>query len=197
MKIDNLKLNFLDNYYMFYDWLENDVIEKNSHVMLYKVSSKVINDFINYKIQLNDIKLINKTKILLFSDGFSYIALEFDNKGKSVYKSSLLLEDELKLNHKVDNLQYTKVNYSRLSNELSSNDLRINDEIRKTITVEIRNLEQNKNIDKLSYLYYEWFNKKENNFDKMIKSMYKKINLPLTDKEKSLYDIIKKSYKLV
>ena len=69
MKVDNLKLNFLDSYYMFYDWLESDVIEKYGSVVLYKVSAKTISDFINYKVKILDSRLIKQSKVLLFSDG--------------------------------------------------------------------------------------------------------------------------------
>ena len=197
MKVDNLKLNFLDSYYMFYDWLESDVIEKYGSVVLYKVSAKTISDFINYKVKILDSRLIKQSKVLLFSDGYSFIALEFDKNGSSLYKSSLLLEDELKLDKTLDNLKFIKINYEKIIKDNNCTDLRINEEIRKTIKIELKCLKESNDGDKLSYLYYEWFNKTESSMEKMLEIMYKKIEMPLTLKEKNIYDLIKKSYKLV
>ncbi|MBE6148409.1 MAG: hypothetical protein E7167_02820 [Firmicutes bacterium] len=197
MKINKLKLNFLDSYYMFYDWLDTDEIESNLSLMVYKVSSKVVSDFISYNIKLNDLSILKDGNALLFTDSYTYIAIEFDKDGNSLYKSSLLLEDELRLNTKVDTLKNIKVNYEILSENQSNKDLRINEEIRKTIKVELNNLYHTKNEDKIKYLYYEWFQKAENDIEKMIKCMNKKIDMPLTILEKNIYDLIKKSYKLV
>jgi len=197
MKINKLKLNFLDSYYMFYDWLDTDEIESNLSLMVYKVSSKVVSDFISYNIKLNDLSILKDGNALLFTDSYTYIAIEFDKDGNSLYKSSLLLEDELRLNTKVDTLKNIKVNYEILSENQSNKDLRINEEIRKTIKVELNNLYHTKNEDKIKYLYYEWFQKAEKYIEKMIKCMNKKIDMPLTILEKNIYDLIKKSYKLV
>ncbi|MBE6155270.1 MAG: hypothetical protein E7164_00760 [Firmicutes bacterium] len=197
MKIDNLKLNFLDNYCMFYDWLESDTIETVYQVMLYRVSSKTLSDMINYKIRLNDLKLIAKSKILLFSDGFSYVALEFNNEGFGLYKSSLLLSEEIRLNKQVDNLKPTSISYSKVNEDNHPKDLRINNEIRNTILIELNTMEENKDIDKITYLYYEWFNKMDKDFNKMLQTMYKKIKMPLSNSEKKIYDLIKRSYRLV
>lgn len=197
MKIDNLKLNFLDSYYMFYDWLDNDEIETVNKIPVFKVSSKTVNDFICYKIKLNETDFIKNGKILLFTDTYTFIAIEFDEVGNCLYKSSLLLEDELRLSKKVDNLKNIKMDYQILGENSHNKDLRINDKIKKTIKVELDNLLQNQNIDKLKYLYYEWFKRTETDIDKMIKCMYKKLDVPLTEVEKDIYDLIKKSYKLV
>ena len=43
-------------------------------------------------------------------------------------------------------------------------------EIETYVKKEIRNLKKENNINKLSYLYYECFNKKETNKDKMIEN---------------------------
>lgn len=197
MKVDNIRVNFLDHYYMFYDWLDTDLMEKVSGIMLYKVSSKTISDFMNFKIKIHNLNILSKNNIILFSDGFSYVAIEFDNEGKSIFKSSLLLEDENNLYSKVDNLKNTKLSYEKLEKENKIKDLRINEEIRKTIRIELCNLEKNNNKDKLAYLYYEWFNKFENDSQKMLRNMFKKLEMPLTKSEKKVYDLIKKSYKLV
>lgn len=197
MRVDKIKLNFLDKYYMFYDWLETDAIENVSNLMLYKVSSKVLSEFIQYKIKLSDSKLISNSQYAIFSDGFSYIAIEFDEQNISAYKSSLLLNDEIRLNNLIDAAEEIDLKYEKISADKSNNDLRINEEIRQTIEVELNNIKENLDIDKLKYLYYEWFKKTENNFDTMFYQMSKKLIMPLTKDEKYIYELIKKSYRLV
>ena len=63
--------------------------------------------------------------------------------------------------------------------------------------MELNTIKSNNDLDKLKYLYYEWFNKNESDFDKMLHCMIKKIDLPVTEKEKYIYGLIKKSYKFV
>ena len=195
MKIDYLTLNFLDRYYMFYEWLESDDIEKFHQVNLYKVSSKTICEFINHKFKVETNILDGNP--LCFSDGFSFVAIEFDKDGNSIYKSSLSLEDELKLSNIIDSLKVKKINYEVIDTDKKSNDLRINEEIRQTINMEMNNITQTHNLDKLESLYYEWFSRREKDFNKMIKDMKKRLNFPLTEREKLIFDIIKKSYRLV
>jgi len=197
MKVDKIKLNFLDKYYMFYDWLETDAIENISNLMLYKVSSKVLSDFIQYKIRLKDSKIVSKSRYAIFSDGFSYIAIEFDEQNISAYKSSLLLNDEIRLNNLIDAAEETELKYEKISADKNNNDLRINEEIRRTIKVELTNIKENFDIDKLKYLYYEWFKKNGNDFDTMFYHMSKKLIMPLTKDEKYIYELIRKSYRLV
>ena len=49
MIINNITFNFLDKYYPFYEWLaEDELITKKCYV--YKVSSNVLSDLIEYKI---------------------------------------------------------------------------------------------------------------------------------------------------
>lgn len=197
MKIKNICLNFLDNYYSFYDWLNTDEIEVKKDIYLHKVTSKTIEDFIAYKIKLKDLKLLENDQCLLFTDDFSFLAIEFDECGNSIYKSSLLIKDEIKILNQSYTLNYEKIDYEKLYQESTANDLRINAKIRQTIIVELKTLEKSNNFDKLEFLYYQWFDKQEMNFEKMIDNMYRKLSYPITQKENYIYELIKSSYKLV
>lgn len=197
MKINNICLNLLDNYYMFYDWLKDDEIDKDTTVIAHKVSSKVISDLISYKIKIINLDLISNGLIHLFTDDFSYVVIEFDKNGNSLYKSSLLLKDEIKVSKKTENLKRELIQYKKISEDIPRNDLRINEKIRNIIRIELNNLQKEVNSDKLEYLYYEWFKKVETSPQKMLHNMDKKLSMPLTQNELYIYDLIKKSYKLV
>ena len=196
MLVKNIKLNFSESYFMFYDWLDTDDIKEYKNIPLYRVSNNTLNDFINYEFRLLD-ESIFKRNIVLFSDTYDYIAIMFDSNGYCILKSSILLEDEIKLGNSIDDLKITKVIYTKNNINNASDDLRINKKIKETLNNEISKLEENNDIDKAQYLYYEWFKKKDNNFDKMINHMKEKINNPITENEIYIYDLIKKSYKLV
>ena len=197
MEAKNIKLNFLDKFYMPYDWLNTDKIINYSKMSIYRITSKALNEFINYKIRILDETIFKNNNPALFSDTYNYIAIIFNKNGYSISKSSLLLEDEFKLNQNIDDLKVSKVIYNRLDLEKKDNDLRINTEMRKTIEIELDKLQKENNLEKLTYLYYEWFNKKENDLQKMLTDMHNKILMPLSNNEKNIYEIIKKSYKLV
>ena len=193
MKIPNITLNFQEKYYPFYEWLKDDNIECFNNVVLYKVSSKTINDFIEYKVRLLG---IDKSPVI-FSDGYSFIALELDEKGNAIYKSSLLLNDEIELTNKCDNLNKTKIEYQKLFMEKRSNDLREYEQIKKTINLELQVIREKHDIEKLEYLYYEWFKKSSNSFSYMLRKMEEKLLLPIGEDEIYIYNLIKKTYKLV
>ena len=197
MKINNIKLNLLNNYCMFYEWLATDKINNYNSVYLFKVTSETLDDLINYQIVLNEPSLLENSYILLFSDGYSFIAIKFDDNNISQLKSSLILEEEIRLLNKVDELAPQKINYTKLQKNIDNNDLRINDEMRKTIHEEINSLINNNDFKKLEYIYYEWFNKMESNPTKIMKTVEKQLKRPIGKQESMIYDLIKMSYKMV
>lgn len=197
MQVNNIKLNLLPRYYMFYDWLKNDNIKTYQKVSLYRVSNITFNDFINYNVKILDESIYLENNPVIFSDSYSYVAIMFDKDGNSYLKSSLLLEDELKLSSKVDDLKLTKIIYSKSSEVENDNELRLNTEIKKIILKEINSLEKNNNIEKIKYLYYEWFNKNTDNLSLMIKNMKNKIDKEITSKEIYIYGLIQKCYRTV
>ena len=103
-------LNFQDNYYMFYEWDEDDTIEYVKKIPLIHVDSKTILNMISKVLVVDKEflkKIENKTKLKqnnylkytsIFSDGKNALALEFNDDGVVINKSSLILEDELSVN---------------------------------------------------------------------------------------------------
>lgn len=196
MRVNNIRLNLLDKYYMFYDWLDNDDIQIKNHLPVYKVSSQTIEDFINYKIKLIDLNITN-SKIKIFTDEFKYIAIKFDNTGNSMLKSSLALDDEFRISKQLENENITKIIYSKCENEVFNNELRINKIIRNTIQKELETLNNSCDTDKISYIYYMWFKKNPSSKEKMINNMEKRIKMPISSQEIEIYLLIKNHYKVV
>lgn len=192
MQVNNITLNFLDNYIQFYDWLKKDKISINNNLLLLKVSSKMINDLISNQIIISDLS----SKKVIFTDEYTYIAIMFDKSGKTQYKSSILLSDEVRLEKKLNKIKYSKYDYKILNQDTLDNELRINKDIKSTILKELNNLKKENNKDKISYLYYEWFSKMEISVDKMLEKMLKRLNMPISQKEKEIFNLINISYKV-
>ena len=194
MKGDNIlhysfKLNFQDKYYAFYDWFATDDIKEYHNIKYYKVDTKTLNDLINYNVKMD----LANDQVYIFSDTFSYIAIIFqDNISYKV--SRVMLNDEYKLKKIFMDLKYTNIDYEKLDKRAKNEDLRYMDVIKKALLDEV-NLFNENDEDKIKYLYYEWFDKKESNIDLIKKRMLNKLQKPITFKEKYIYELILASKK--
>lgn len=196
MQIKKIKLNLLPSYIMFYDWLKCDDIKEYYNITAYRVNCETVQDFIKYRIKLvNKIAIINKP--IIISDTFNSMAIVFDENGNSVYKSSLLLNDEIYINDEIINFKLSKFNYDKIFVQNNTNELRQITHIKNTILQELSIIENENDIPKLEFFYYELFNKKGISFKNMVGQIYDKLNNDITEKEIYLYDLIQKNYKVV
>lgn len=199
-------LNFQDNYYMFYEWDENDFIEYIKKIPLIHIDNKVFIDLYTkiVKFDLDFLKLIkNKTKLkhnkylkysAIFSDGKNSIALELNDDGLVINKSSLILEDELNINEFMYSISITDLNYQIISESKINKETRQELLIKKVLRLEVEGMYNNKEYSKLKYIYLEWFNELLDNPLIMYKNMLDKIDSDLTEKEYRIYKLIKMSY---
>lgn len=195
MIINNITLNFLDKFYPFYEWLEDDNIEIFKKVYVYKVKPNILQDLINNIVKI-DLKYL-KDFPLIFTDEYEFIAIDFDKNGISNYKSSLTLKDEFKICNLICYLKYENINYKIVKKVNKPINSRYEEKIKKVLNLEINKLYENNNVDKINYLYYEWFKSEEDDIKKIINKMQKKLLLPITNDEKKIYNLIIKTYKVV
>ena len=198
-------LNFQDNYCMFYEWDKDDNIEFIKKIPLFHISQKEFLDLFINKIKINKDflnKIENKTKLkedylkytAIFSDGKNSIALEFNDDGLVINKSSLLLEDELNINEFMYNIELVNLDYNIINKELFYKDTRQELKIKNILKLEINNMYENKDYSKIKYIYLEWFNELNDNYDNMYKQMLNKLDNKLTNKEYEIYELIKITY---
>lgn len=187
--IYDILLNFNKNLYEFYDWNLNDNIEHIRKIPVFKIDHESLWDIKNNKISfsfefLNRIE--KKTEIFtmknvkhlkyacIFCDGMEAIAILIDNK--KLEKSKLLLDEEEEVLDVCSNLDIQNIEY-----KIEKPDLYSFDKTRKEIEMEefvekqIKNLEQEQDMSKLYYLYYECFNEKESDPDKIVSTFQQKI----------------------
>ena len=201
-----IKLNFNDEeLYEFFEWSHSDMLEHIKKIPLVRVRTKVFQDIISHQFKislefLNQIKGRVSTKngkincACLFCDTKNCVAIEFDDEGNSIARSSLLLEDENNICEIAYSLKCREIEINKKEKIRLSSECRQEKQIKKIITKEIIELYKKENIPKLKYLYYEWFNKKEDNKEVIIKEMFKDINKNLNKVHYEIYKIIKLSY---
>lgn len=206
--IYDILVNFNDKeVYNFYEWEKNDNIEHLRRIPIFKVNSKTLKDFKENKIKvynefLNKIK--NKTEVFcnkfidhieyaaIFTDSSDLIVVEFDKSGEYVLKSSMLLDEAEDTLEESEMLKEEKINYKVLG-KMQYNEFMTRNErkIFKYIEKEINYLIKNKNYNKLKYLYFEWYNKKEENINKIIDGLNSILNIDFSSNHLKLFEIIK------
>ena len=205
----DIKVNFDEKQlYEFYEWQKKDNIERIKKIPLNLVSSKTMKDFLSYNIVVEKSfleKIINKTEnyngekikyASIFADSKTSLVVEFNEEGKSMFKSKLLLNDDLNIIEIVHNLNKTILKYSiEKEKKVLRTTLRQETEIKKVLNLEIDTLYEKKDVLKLKYLYYEWLNEKNNDIDKIYKILKEKLKEDLTKRTFEIYEIIKLSYK--
>ena len=193
---------------LFYEWNKFDNLELYKRVPIIQVNSKTLKDFINYNVVVdkNFLEIIkDKAKkkgdcpsyIAIFADRNGSIALEFDEKGNSLYRSFLDIDDDLNISEFLYTVDIMKVSYE-IKDEIKYNaSLRMEDEIKLLIKTEVNSLYKKKDFVKLKYLYMEWFNKVPYDNEQIYDYMVNKLNDRVGIEEKRIYDLIKLSYNKV
>lgn len=200
-------LNFNEELFSFYEWSKNDKLEMIKKIPLLRVKTKLLQEILLYdfKIDLDLLEqLIGRTSCknssntiscaCVFCDTKNCIAIEFDQNGSSISRSALQLEDENNICEIAYSLKCRDINITKTKKLKVESTFRQEEHIKKIITKEILELYKNKNSKKLQYLYYEWFNKTEENMDKIIKEMFEDIKMELKKIHYDVYKIIELSY---
>lgn len=198
-------VNFQEKNYRFYEWNENDEIEIIKKIPIFYVNAKTIKDIINNQIEVNSSfleQIKNKTEIkekkleyvALFTTKNASIVLEFNKVGLAITRSYLQVEDECNILEILYTLPLYKLEY-KIKNKIATiNELRIEQELKKFLLIEIEELYKNKNIKKMQFLYNEWFKKDCNDINKIYLDIKEKLNHELTENEINIYNLIKLSH---
>ncbi len=205
----DILLNFgSDNeLFSFYEWEKDDAVEFVKKVPLFRVSTETFLDNLKYQVQYEKevISLIqNKTivkananvseNLMIISDNKNALALEIGLDGTVIGRSKLLLEDEENLLEILYTMKETHFDYKKIKKYKNRNSLRQIEKIKKLIKCELDTLYESKNVSKLKFLYYEWFNKSGKNIDLMYHEMQEKLSKEYNANLKKIYDFIKISY---
>lgn len=197
------------NAYEFYEWNDFDYLELIKKIPLIKVKHKTLVDLICNKVRvekeflemIKDKTLVSNKKnfkridyACLFTDTKNVIALEFNEEGLSISRSNLLIDDDLNVLEVIYGIKETNLNYEILNKIDNEPTLRQEREAKKLILLEINNLYEKKEIDKLKYLYYEYKKENINDIDYIYEQIKSDLDKKLNKEILKLYYIIKLSY---
>jgi len=128
----------------------------------------------------------------LFSDGERVIAIEFNKDGRSIYKSKLLIDEEEEIAVLASNLEKTTFDYEIYDKVLNTRFFTRNEMlIRKYLIREVEECYENKNYNKLKFLYQEYFDDDNVSYSNMKNNLLDSIKLTVDEKHKNLYQLLK------
>lgn len=201
--IYDILLNYKEEYFEFYDWNKNDNIVHIRKIPIIRICSQDLYNIINNKIKL-DISFLelidNKTELFtnngirkikyacLLSDGEMIISINLVHKKLKI--SSLLIDEELDsledvYRMDINNIQYCIQKENKRDQFKTRKQLEKNNYIKKELT---KIINDNK---KIQYLYFECFDKKEKNADKIINILMNLEDDKKIDKVFNFFKLIK------
>lgn len=202
--IYDILINLQRKMYDFYEWNISDDITHVRKIPIFKIRTNNLLELKNNKVVI-DLELLkkisNRTEIFtnhnvkvmryvaLFSDEKDVIALEFDDRGNKLRSSKLLVDEETEVLEVVENIDISEIKYKVVEKEIS-NYFRTRKE-NKIYDYIIRQLIKD-NYIKLKYLYYDCFEKEEDNCDKIIND----IKFELDNNWKNIYEQVYNFFKL-
>lgn len=206
--IYDVMLNFNQDFYEFYEWESDDNIYHIKRIHLVKIESDTYNDFLNNRVILNDdilFNIFNKCEYfnnkrvvtipyaLMVTDSYRVMAIMMNSNGQVIKYSSLLLSDEEDILDVGEKLGTIKISYKVKEKKEINNLTRKEKSILNYIKKDLDKAYKDKDINKLKYLYYEYFNEESNDikfiYDNLINILGDKIN----SKHYDLYNLIKLS----
>lgn len=168
-------LNFNKELYDFFEWNLNDEIIHVKKIPIIKINDDDLNNITFNKVIICDkelIKTIGKTELFgannkkfnrtcLFISESDATGVMFDKEGNVIKKSKLLLDDCDSILEECKYLKMQDIDYSILKEEeiIFKTRKRIEDDYELLKKLNILYIEKNDSV--LKYLYYELFNKKE------------------------------------
>ena len=199
-----------DKVYEFFEWELNDEIEHIKRIPMFKVNSRTFDELFDYEV-IVDNNFLNKIENLtekytssnvekikyasILTDGLRTFAIEFDNKGNSIYRSRLLLDEEQEVIILSNKLLEYEINIQKI-NKRNYNifTTRFEEDVKKLIMAEVNDSYKKGNFDKLKYLYFEFFGKEQDDVDLIYNSLLTSIDKEINYNHNKLYEVIKLSY---
>lgn len=207
--IYDILLNFCDcgEIYDFYEWNQSDTIENIKRIKLVHVDKEMLDDLLYYDGNIDTNYLLKvyrtcevytnrKVKVLdycgLFSDGERVLAIEFDEAGKPIYKSKLLIDEEEEIAILATNLETFPIIYDRKDRVLENRFFTRNEIlIRNYLMKEIEECYNKKNYGKLRFLYEEYFEEESTSYQRMLQALLDSMKNSLDSKHMDIYQVLK------
>ncbi len=204
--IYDILVNFMDGnrIYEFFEWDYKDIIEHIRKIPAIRVDQKTFRDLLNYEVRVDQefLRLI-KDKTYTYKEGIEYAliisnlercyALEFNSRGEIIYKSSLLIDEEddiIECSRKLDEFKigYTLVKQHTLDKDYFTRREEVD---RNLLKREIISTYENKDYEKLVYLYEEAYGRDNSDIDEKYKKLINDIDEVFSINLKKIVQIIR------
>ena len=175
--IYDITLNFNKDLLNFYEWDSEDDVIFYLKIPVFKVEDKVLDDFINSTFIVDNSflkKICNKTECYkkkntkysaLFTTSDKCIAISFNDKGESILKSNLSVDEEEDILEFSNIIKYSIIDY-KIKEKYPKKNVFVTREEKNTknkILNSIKDIYNKKEYEKLRYIFYELYNEKINN----------------------------------
>lgn len=205
--IYDIILNFNSVFYEFYEWDSKDNLTFIRKIPLVKVDTNFINDILTKNVVIDDpivLEITNKCEITsckkankikyacLFTDSLKVIGVILNDKKQIIKVSDLLLDEANDVINISKRTNIRSITYNILENKnneffLTKKEIKIKNYLQD----EIQNIQNKKDFSKLSYLYFEYFNKIPDNNCDISKELLNSFKNNLTTKHIELYELLK------
>lgn len=204
--IYDIVLNFNNDFYEFYEWDKNDNLTLIKKIPLIKVESDFLDQVFNLKLKIDDPLILEitdkcevnnkKKKILkyacLLTDSYRIIGILLNNKGEIIKLSDLLIDEAYEALNISKRLQTKNIAYNILGTRNNNYFLTRNEiKIKEYMELELKRINKENDLEKLKYLYFEFFNKTPTADLNIYKELLKTINTNLTTNHLKLYKLLK------
>lgn len=198
--IYDIILNFNSDYYNFFEWNKKDNIISIKKIPVFFIEKNLFNDMKYNKITVDKSFLdVIKDKTFTYSrikigpsclvtNGKEVIGILFNDKGVLIKRSSLLLDEEEEVLDEISFDSLYSINVIKNKKERYDNINRIEKE-KKNFLIKFINKENN--VTNLKYLYYDYFEKDEEDSNVIKNSLIKEIKNNWNKKLDSFYETVK------
>ena len=193
----------------FYEWALEDDLEHIKKMPIIRIRESLLKDLLTSKVKI-DKSFLSKIKYKSESyfhneiDVIDYafivttekksLALELDDEGNVMYKSSLLIDEEEEILEIGEDLVVMDIPYEVTSKTNNISYLtRKEEEERRFLTKEIKKIKQNKEKSKLNYLYKEFFIDDVESFNDKLTILENEISKDYNSFHHRLYNLLKLS----
>ncbi len=195
--IYDIVLNFNKEYYNFFEWNKKDNISNIKKIPIFIVSNDIFNSmkYDIVKVGSSFIELIKdktytyskKNSIIgcLFSNGKEVIGVMFDLNGNLIKRSSLLLDEEEEVLEEIYDDNNFDIDIISIKKKKIDNINRMQKEKSNYL---LKYIKKENNITNLKYLYYDYFEKEEDNISMIKDKLTNEIVNNFNKKVSKLYD---------
>lgn len=198
--IYDVVLNFNKDYYNFFEWYKSDniinikkipffLVDNNTYTSMKYNIITVDQDFVrSIKDKTSTYTKLKVGPSCLITNGKEAMGLLFNDKGNLIKRSSLLLDEEEEVLDEVNDNNKYNIGIIKNQKRRIFNINRLEKEKKDFL---IRYISKENSLINLKYLYYDYFEKEEQDIDIIKKTLIKEIKYNWNKKFQDFYNTVK------